>query len=772
MTIYNPHLLARQDLIDTFVARQPLLDELIEDLRRGGGGHHLLIGGRGSGKTTLLLRLAAALEDDKRLTKKCIPLRFPEEQYNVSRASDFWMNAIDALMDALERQGDRATARHLETTLIDLKPLDEGERAKRSLAVLEGWARQTRRLIVLLVDNLDLVLDRLADSLWELREALSIDNRLVVVGASSRFLEEAIDYQSPFYDFFHVHELGPLSEDDARRVVLSRARRANTPRVTEILEHDPARFKALYVLTGGTPRTLALLPTVLALEHSDRIERDLDGLLDQLTPYYKARFDDLPSQSQVIVDKVALHWHPITAAECQAATHLDINVVSAQLNRLAKSTLLTKVSLPGPSKLGFQLSERFFNIWYLMRASRRLRQRLSWLVEFLRIFYGEEDLRRRAEELIRAAPRNSVSSPAKLLAFASAVPDESLRRQLELRAIALLAKIDIAAIREAIDLEGEDVPLAPVVDRVHALREIQSRITSIRIRWPQGLSASSVASRVVRDPLLTIASKQSLSRLVEEGNIDQLKSALPAKRDYSDSLGDRLLIAISTGEIPSLGDVRRPDDIKQIIGIAKSRSLTIALMLLATEFFDNPISDENVREMLHLDSRAAEDIIMATPYVTASGWQRVRHLVLLVIQHAQRTIELSAFIFFLQECVSRGRTEQALELLVETGLSERWAPLYEALRAVHDGSKTQLDRLAPEMRAVALDLYRELQGPDPGMRRDEADDPPGKDSLCPHTRVSKRAVQQHLISTGRAVSQQIAEQRKHAEPGRRSRSKA
>jgi energy-coupling factor transporter ATP-binding protein EcfA2 len=308
VTIYNPHLLAQQDLIDTFVARRTLLDDLLDDLGRGGGQHHLLVGRRGSGKTTLLLRLAAAIEDDKQLAKKCIPLRFPEEQYNVSRPSDFWMNAIDALVDALEDQGDRLAANRLESSLAELDPLDEAGRSERSLALLEGWAKQAKRLIVLLVDNLDLVLDRLAKSLWELREALSIDNRLVVVGASSRFIEEAIDYQSPFYDFFRVHELGPLSEDEARQVIFSLAQRANTPKVAEVLEHDPGRFKALFALTGGMPRTLALLHTVLALEQRDSIERDLDGLLDQFTPYYKARFDDLPSQSQVIVDKVALHW--------------------------------------------------------------------------------------------------------------------------------------------------------------------------------------------------------------------------------------------------------------------------------------------------------------------------------------------------------------------------------------------------------------------------------------------------------------------------------
>ncbi|MCB1035952.1 MAG: hypothetical protein KDD47_19175, partial [Acidobacteria bacterium] len=33
-----------------------------------------------------------------------------------------------------------------------------------------------------------------------------------------------------------------------------------------------------------------------------------------------------------------------------------------------------------------------FNIWYLMRASRRVRRRLAWLVEFLRIFYSPPTL--------------------------------------------------------------------------------------------------------------------------------------------------------------------------------------------------------------------------------------------------------------------------------------------------------------------------------------------------------------------------------------------
>jgi energy-coupling factor transporter ATP-binding protein EcfA2 len=730
VTLYNPHLLARQELIETFVARQPLLDELLDDLRRGGRQHHLLVGNRGSGKTTLLLRLAAAIEDDKKLAKKCIPLRFPEEQYNVNRPSDFWMNVIDALVDALERQDDRASAKRLEAALAELEPLDEDERAKRSLTLLEGWAKQARRLVVLLVDNVDLVLDRLSDSLWALREALSIENRLVVIGASSKFIEEAIAYQSPFYDFFSVHELGPLAEDEARRLVLSLAQRANTPKVAEVLEHDPGRFKALYVLTGGTPRTLALLHTVLVLDHSDRIERDLDGLLDQLTPYYKARFDDLPSQSQVVVDKVALHWHPITAAECQAATHLDLNTVSAQLSRLVKSGLLTRVSLPGANKLGFQLSERFFNIWYLMRASRRLRRRLSWFVEFLRIFYGEEDLRRRAEELMRAAPAASLDSPAKFLAFASAVPDEALRRRLEFRAIGLLMTEGLAAIREVIDLEGEDVHLVAMVDRVRILGEIRARISKSKARWPPGQNSRSVAEVAAQHPTIPLRVKESFSIVIasravtrDEVLFNVITNSMP---HYTATLGVPLLSAIASGELPPLSDVTTVAEVQQIIELGNPGWQTISELICAAEHWGRPLADGLMQQLLRLSPSATVGTMAAARWILQrSNWFRARHLVLQVVRQHTTPLDLESFLFFFKVCVSKNLAREAVDLLVEAGLAERWAPLYEALRAIADGTNARLDGLAPEMRTAALELFDNLRDLDILQSRDAALNLPG-----------------------------------------------
>lgn len=179
-----------------------------------------------------------------------------------------------------------------------------------------------------------------------------------------------------FYDFFNLHELGALNEEEARQMLRRLSERAGTPRVVKILEEEPGRFKALLLLSGGTPRTLAMLHGILALEGFTRAEEDLEALLDQLTPYYKARFDDLPAQSQQVVDAVALHWHPITAAECDAKIRIGINATSSQLNRLVKQGVLTKLEGGDSTRLTFQIAERFFNIWYLMRASRRMRRRL------------------------------------------------------------------------------------------------------------------------------------------------------------------------------------------------------------------------------------------------------------------------------------------------------------------------------------------------------------------------------------------------------------
>src|SRR5215510_13265877 len=136
LAVYNPALLKKEDLIAHFVARRPLLDQLVGELRRSGKTgyqHQLIIGSRGSGKTTLLRRLRYAIEDDAELSSSWIPLVFPEEQYNVSRLSDLWVNCLDALSAALERRNREDEVEALDRRMDKLPADDEKRRAQAAL---------------------------------------------------------------------------------------------------------------------------------------------------------------------------------------------------------------------------------------------------------------------------------------------------------------------------------------------------------------------------------------------------------------------------------------------------------------------------------------------------------------------------------------------------------------------------------------------------------------------------------------------------------------
>jgi len=214
LAIYNPDLLPKEDLIVQFVARQPLLDLLVEDLRRAGasGGiqHHLIIGQRGMGKTTLLRRLRFAIEDDPMLSQRWLPLTFPEEQYNITRMSDFWANCLDALSDMLDERGREAEAEQLDEAVRNL-PNDEPQRSRVALDMLTQWAKRANKGLVLLLDNADLILERLNKHHWELREVLSHNDRLLFIGATSAPISAAYEYEGAFYDFFQIHELRGLN---------------------------------------------------------------------------------------------------------------------------------------------------------------------------------------------------------------------------------------------------------------------------------------------------------------------------------------------------------------------------------------------------------------------------------------------------------------------------------------------------------------------------------------------------------------------------------
>ncbi len=447
---YNPALLDIDELVRSFVARGELLELILGDLRENRRVHRLLLGQRGMGKTTLLRRVAAEVARDPVLTQRWMALTFPEEQYNVVTLSDFWANCLDAAADSLQAAGDRAGAERIDEALASL-PSEEDARAAYALEHLRALANAGKRLL-LCVDNLQQVLGRLREhEQWALRRVLSETDALALLAASPALPEPAADYGAAFYDFLQLTRLDALDFDAAIRMLDALAMQVDAPAVRAVVQSRPARLHSLHVLAGGNPRTLVMLFDLLKASPGEDTQRLLELLVDRATPLYKARFEELAEQAQVVLGALALHWHPATAAQLAEATRLDVNTVSTQLSRLHRDGLVLKVEIAGEARTGFLVAERFFNIWYLMRASRRLRGRVLGFARCLEAIYDEDGLR-----VLALRALQTPVEPDWTAALSTVVRDLSLKR-------ALVSTIPTADVAELV-AEPDDLRYRERVD--------------------------------------------------------------------------------------------------------------------------------------------------------------------------------------------------------------------------------------------------------------------------------------------------------------------
>jgi tetratricopeptide (TPR) repeat protein len=330
---------------------------------------------------------------------------------------------------------------------------------------------------VLLVDNLSVIIDRLSDKeKWRLREWLSrSEQRPVLIAATVKFISDTANYGQALYEFLHVQELAGCDTEEAAAVLRELANVFKAPQVHRWLEADPARLAVLNRLAGGAPRTLVMLFQLLVQGMDGPIFQELDRLLDLATPLYKARFEELPDQAQRVVDALALHWDPATRQDLEQNSRIDGNAISSQLSRLAKMGVVEEVAIPGEAKTAYQIAERFFNIWYLMRASRRSRHQLRWLVEFLKAFYSADEREKLAYKLLHAQGCEPLSHGNRLLAMSQAVEDRHLQRELQNTAFYMFAKADRQQ-RADVDLSDIDRDWLKRLDKLEGVSEKETYI--------------------------------------------------------------------------------------------------------------------------------------------------------------------------------------------------------------------------------------------------------------------------------------------------------
>ena len=424
--VYNPANQSPEDLIENFVVRTALFKKIYEDIQSSDmkfpEQHYIIQGVRGQGKTTMLLRIAYEIQKDKKIKDKFIPVIFNEEQYHITRLFKLWESIAEYL-------DDHGYIKDLKQQMEQYA--DEPDNEERSFKVLENALKKNNKKIVVFIDNIDDMLNKFKrNEHSRLREIFTECAEIRVIGSSSRSLEFHSDYGEPFYQFFKMPMLNGLNLDETKKLLLNLGEHYKRDRVRDIVENQQGRVEALRRITGGVIRTIVLLFEIFVDDSNGDAFRDLEKILDQVTPLYKHRMDVLPPQLQEIVDAIALNWDAMNAREIAAKTKLSSNFVSSQLKQLDKYHIVEKEKTSTKNYL-YRISERFFNIWYLMRHGRKWdEKRVRFFVEFLQIWCDETELESRARRHIESLQKGGVYERQAFF-MTEALARTSLKRDLE-----------------------------------------------------------------------------------------------------------------------------------------------------------------------------------------------------------------------------------------------------------------------------------------------------------------------------------------------------
>ena len=393
--LYNPDVMSEEEIKKTFVARESLVNELVSLVEKqpqeAGMQHVIIIGPRGVGKTTLLLMVKFAINDSA-LADRWLPVKFPEELYGVYDLADFWIETLNLIAAETADEQLRQNAKRLK-----LEHPDNADLQNVALAAIKEWRLQNNKRLLLLVENFDQVLKQIDDKHdgSRLRDVLTHDTSMVLIGGATTFFKNTRATDHTFDDLFKIYFLDDLKFEQAQKLLRIRAEVDQIPDFGEKLKANNGRLRALGYFTGGNPRLILMIYRVVSQTDIPEVRLALEKLLDEITPYYKAKVETLPAQQRKIVDYIARVSgetnEALSPKEIAGALRLPPNQVSSQLKRLSAHGYVRAANLRGRSSY-YTLSEPLYALWHQMRFGRNDRKRIHCLITFLRLWYEFEEI--------------------------------------------------------------------------------------------------------------------------------------------------------------------------------------------------------------------------------------------------------------------------------------------------------------------------------------------------------------------------------------------
>jgi DNA-binding transcriptional ArsR family regulator len=245
------------------------------------------------------------------------------------------------------------------------------------------------RPLLTVVENLDEVFRGLKSEGQKRWRAFLQEHPITAILATSQQLTEDIsDREQPFFGFFQIEYLKPLTVDEAGALLRKIAELNEDKELSKFLQSPTgrARVRTLRHLSGGSHRVFIVLSEFISRESLDELVFAFENLLDELTPYYQERLRWLPEQQREIVEYLCRCRQTVAVKQIAHDLFIEQTTLGKQLKVLGEKGYVIGTSVGRESR--YELAEPLMRLCIEIKDNRREPIRL--IVEFLRLWYDQE----------------------------------------------------------------------------------------------------------------------------------------------------------------------------------------------------------------------------------------------------------------------------------------------------------------------------------------------------------------------------------------------
>lgn len=408
---YNPREMSGASLEEMMVGREPLLTELLEDLRRQINSpsrqHWLLRGPRGIGKTHLTGLLTHRVQEEPELEQAYLPVWLVESDvYEVYSTGTLLLNIAQQMLE-VDKELSSQEAQEWFRELCELEGTGDSEEFFEGLReYLRGYAKEQGKILLVCMENLDALFESFSKQernleMKRLRVVLLHDAHLLFVSTTpTHYFKELEDPRQPLYGHLKERELLPLTEEQLSELFVRLGRLVGRREVACLLTEDSGarlRRRVIHRITGGTPRSVVMLFEVMSGEKGLKATIDaFHRLLDTQTAYFEARVSRLASRQRTILTQMALQDENMTIKEIARQTRLPERSLSTQVSRLVDEGFVVPMSQKAKKGNVYAVRDGLFRLWYRYRKGQSL---LAPLVRFLSLWYDPDEIQNQMEQV-------------------------------------------------------------------------------------------------------------------------------------------------------------------------------------------------------------------------------------------------------------------------------------------------------------------------------------------------------------------------------------